>query len=135
MLKLLAFAAIGGGIALLSSGFLFNAPKATSGEDQQKSVSTLLTSSTYAIGTNSASAKVKAVYFQMTSYFDTKEEYFVLRGPATLGQLMSDVVAKHPVISGMVPSMMVLVDGRPANSGTPLNDGDEVDFIPTISGG
>jgi len=35
----------------------------------------------------------------------------------------------------MLPTMMVMIDGVLAQPGSPLSDGDEVDFIPAMAGG
>jgi molybdopterin converting factor small subunit len=63
------------------------------------------------------------------------QEYFVLPTPATYGGLLNAVVAAHPALASMMSSMMVLVDGLVAKSDTPLQNGDEVDFIPAMAGG
>lgn len=83
----------------------------------------------------SQEVKLKAAYFQMPLVVGTKEEYFALAAPAHYADLLAIVVEKHPAISPMLPSMMVLIDGVPAASGTLLRDGDEVDFIPAVAGG
>jgi len=63
------------------------------------------------------------------------QEYFVLPSPATYSRLLNVVVVAHPVLSSMMSSMLVLVDGVVAKSDTSLQDGDEVDFIPAMAGG
>jgi molybdopterin converting factor small subunit len=135
MLRLVAFAAVGGGIALLGSGFLFNASKPASGQASQAMDSTSSTPVVTAAGGSAASLTVKVMYFQMANYVNIKEEYFVLPSPARFSQLLSSVTGKHPVLTGMMPSMMVLVDGVSARPDTLLNEGDEIDFIPAASGG
>jgi len=83
-----------------------------------------------------ASLKVKVMYFQMPqNVTSTKEEYFVLTSPAYFRDLLNEVIEEHPLLSPMIPSMMILVNGVLAVPGTPLADGDEVDLIPAIAGG
>ena len=83
-----------------------------------------------------ASVKVKVMYFQMPqTVTSTKEEYFNLQSPAHFRDLLNVVVEEHPLLSPMIPSMMILVDGVLAAPGTPLTDGDEVDLIPAVAGG
>jgi molybdopterin converting factor small subunit len=135
MLRLMAFAAVGGGIALLGSGFLVNASKSASGQASQAMVSTSPAPLVAAAGSSVASLRVKVMYFQMSNYLSTKEEYFVLQSPAKFSQLLSSVIEKHPVLTGMIPNMMILIDGVVAKPGTFLNEGDEIDFVPAISGG
>lgn len=79
--------------------------------------------------------RVKVNYFQMTLAVNTKVEYFTLPAQASYGDLLAGVVKEHPAISPMIPSMMVLIDGVPAQPATPLRDGEEVDFIPAAAGG
>jgi len=83
----------------------------------------------------SASVKVKVMYFQMPLTVSVSEEYFVLPGPAYFRDLLSNVLEKHPALSPMIPTMMILIDGVPAAPGAALENGDEVDFIPAIAGG
>ena len=135
MLRLMAFAAVGGGIALLGSGFLFNASKSASGQASQAMVSTPSAPLVTAAGGSAASLRVKVMYFQMSNYVNTKEEYFVLPSPARFSQLLSSVTEKHPVLTRMIPAMMILVDGVSARPDTLLKEGDEIDFIPAASGG
>lgn len=83
-----------------------------------------------------ASVKVKVMYFQMPqNVTSTKEEYFNLQSPAYFRDLLNVVVGEHPLLSPMIPSMMILVDGVLAVPDTPLTDGDEVDLIPAAAGG
>ncbi len=79
--------------------------------------------------------RVKVNYFQMPFVVNTKVEYFTLPAQARYGDLLAGVVKEHPAISPMIPSMMVLIDGVPAQPATPLREGEEVDFIPAVAGG
>jgi len=129
-LKALALVAAGGCVAIFGSGFLtsvlgYQGEASTSG------------SPTIVQGQSANSySRIKVRYFQMSSTLPgVSEEYFVLSNPANYGELLHAVVAAHPVLATMVPSMLVLVDGAIAKAGSALKEGDEVDFIPAISGG
>ena len=130
-LRLLAVGAAGIGMALLGSEVVFNS-KPTKSPEQ----SATLANATEAGAIQASSIRVKVRYFQMTNVLPGLQvEYFVLAAPAEYRQLLAAVVEKHPAISGMTPTMLVLVNGVVASSETRLNDGDEVDMIPTVSGG
>jgi len=80
--------------------------------------------------------RVKVRYFQMNSALPgVTKEYYVLPSPAVYSELRAAVIASHPVLTRMMPTMLVLVDGVVPKGDTPLQDGDEVDYIPTIGGG
>jgi molybdopterin converting factor small subunit len=79
--------------------------------------------------------KVKVCYLLMAQYIDTSQEYFALHSPANLLTLLSDVVNRHPTITGMIASMQILINGVTAQFSSTLKDGDEVDFIPLVTGG
>ena len=53
----------------------------------------------------------------------------------TAGQVYADLVRDHPALEGYRQSIMVMVNQQYAESGTVLADGDEVAFIPPVSGG
>ena len=85
---------------------------------------------------NGAFIGVKVVYLLMAQYIDTGEEYFALPSPATVSDLLGDVLGEHPALSEMMASMQILINGSPAiNLRANLKDGDEVDFLPVVSGG
>ncbi|MGH9919873.1 MAG: MoaD/ThiS family protein [Nitrososphaerales archaeon] len=75
------------------------------------------------------------MYFQMPLVVGVSEEYFVLTSPAYFRDLQTSVLEEHPALSRMMPTMMILIDGVPAQPSTQLRNGDEVDFIPAIAGG
>jgi len=135
LLRLVAVAAVGGGIALVGSSVLFGSKALPGGSN--RAASPELQGDTEGMGgSSSASVKVKVEYFQMANALPgIREEYFTLGSPAQFSQLLAAVVDEHPVISGMMPSMLVLVDGVVATADTPLKNGDEVDLIPAITGG
>jgi len=78
---------------------------------------------------------VKVVYIQMAQYISTSEEYFVLPNPATVQDLLGNMVQRHPLISSMMRSMWVMINGAPSRLDDFLKDGDEVDFLPLVTGG
>lgn len=82
--------------------------------------------------------KVKVIYNLMARYLNTSDEYFSLRSPASLHDLLNVVAEKHPSLSPMLgdyPTMMILVNGVPSQPAATLKDGDQVDFIPLYDGG
>lgn len=79
---------------------------------------------------------VKVVYFGMPlAVANTKEEYFVLQSPAYFRDLLGEVEQRHPIISTMVPTMIISVNGVPGEPSTVLKEGDEVDLVPATAGG
>lgn len=133
VLRWLAISALGAGICL-SVGGLANAAVPERKVETSGGVST--PSPTTRKGAPGASIRVKVMYFQMpNTVLDRTEEFFVLQSPSYFSDLMDEVVGKHTILSTMMPSMMKLVDGVPAQPRTPLKDGDEVDFIPAVAGG
>jgi len=135
MLKALAVVAVGGGIALLGSGLFLNS-KSTTVSSAQTRTPTLASETGGVTGGDGAYTKVKVRYFQMSSTLPgLSQEYFALPSPTNFGELLQAVISSHPVLSSMMPSMLILVDGVVPKSDTVLNDGDEVDFIPAIGGG
>jgi len=56
-------------------------------------------------------------YFQMPQTIRTTDEYFTLQSPAYFHNLLSDVVEEHPFNSTVIPTMMIFVDGLPAQLG------------------
>jgi molybdopterin converting factor small subunit len=93
-------------------------------------------SAAVATALTSSSVTVKVVYFGMPlAVTNTKQELFVLRAPAYFKDLLDDVVEKHPIISTMVHTMIVSVNGVPGHPNTPMNEGDVVDLVPATAGG
>ena len=80
--------------------------------------------------------RVRVVYFQMGQYVRVNDEYFSIRSPACVRDLLNNVMMRHPAISPqMISSMWVLLDGTPSKTSASLKDGDEVDLIPLVAGG
>ena len=84
---------------------------------------------------NISFASIRVVYLQMAQYINTHDEYFVLQNPVTVRDLMYNVAQRHSTLSSMMGSMWVLVNGMPSKPNALLKDGDEVDFVPLVSGG
>ena len=133
LLRWLGFSAIGAGIVLSAPGLASAAFQVRKEGKSAAAPSTSIATSTGSV--DASPSMVKAMYFQMPQAVGTKEEYFVLKNPAYLGDLLGKVVEAHPLLSTMLPGMMTLVDGVPASPSTALRDGDEVDFIPAVAGG
>jgi len=135
VIRLLALCAAGAGLAFFGADVIFSS-KPGGSVSSQTSVLTTTSAARAAGQTQSANLRVKVRYLQMAGTLPgVQQEFFVLQRPAGFGQLLEKVVGEHPVIAGMMPTMLVLVDGLVAEPDTPLDDGDEVDFIPTASGG
>jgi len=116
MLRWLALAGLGGGLAVVGFVNLVGAPESA----KTRSPESLI---------------VKAVYFQMSQSVSVGQEYFGLEAPAHVSDLLKIATQRHPALSEMVHQMLILVEGVPAVSATVLADGDEVDLIPTLVGG
>jgi molybdopterin converting factor small subunit len=135
LLRLVVVGAAGGGVALLGLGALFGSKSALA-VPSQAATPTTTPAAEGATNGLAASVRIKVKYFQMASALpDARKEYYNLRSPATFSQLRADMVDEHPVLAGMLPNMLILVNGVVATADTPLSDGDEVDFIPAIAGG
>lgn len=130
-LKALAFVAVGACVALVSSGRLASLSGA-----QSEGVASGSAAPTVEEGSSATYSRVKVRYFQMSATLpDISEEYYVLPNPANYSELLRSVLGVHPVLNTMMTSMLVLVDGAVASNTTTLKEGDEVDFIPSMSGG
>ena len=135
LLRLLAVAVVGGGAALIGSGIVLNF-KTEPAKSGLTASSVPAAGALATVGNQAAKVRIKVMYFQMASSLPgIREEYITLQGPARYSQLLGVVTSEHPVLTGMMPTMLVLVDGIVAKADTPLSDGDEVDFIPTVAGG
>ena len=133
-LKAMAVIAVGGCVALLGSGLLSHLK--VDSPSQGQTTASELQDSTSESGGQSAYTRVKVRYFQMSSTLPgVTQEYFVIKSPATYGGLRDAVVAAHPALASMMSGMLVLVDGVVATGSMPLQNGDEVDLIPTMAGG
>ena len=60
---------------------------------------------------------------------------FELEDDATVGELVAVVTGQYPKLSPNPPSIVVAVNREYVNHNHPLKNGDEVAFIPPVSGG
>ena len=65
----------------------------------------------------------------------TREVHLDLPEGSTVGDAWDAVAARHPVLAPGRPSVRFARNGDYAEPATPLEDGDEVAFIPPVSGG
>jgi len=130
-LRWLAVSALGAGVILTAEGL------AKTNSEMLSDKSPGSTSPGKNIVENAAVSllTIKVVYFLMAKYVSSGEEYFVLQSPALLRDLLNDVVRRHPSLAPMMGTMEILRDGAPVKPNSVLRDEDEVDFIPTITGG
>lgn len=63
------------------------------------------------------------------------EETRTYTEPPTVAQVFSDLATDHPALAGFRQSIMFMVNQTYAEPDAALNDGDEVAFIPPVSGG
>jgi len=117
MLRWFALAGIAGGMTVVGLGSLTRAQ------------------APLAAAVSPQSLRVKVVYFQMSQSISVGQEYFELRAPAHISDLMTVAAQRHPSLIGMEKGMLILTEGMPSSGGTILRDGDEVDLIPTLVGG
>jgi molybdopterin converting factor subunit 1 len=54
---------------------------------------------------------------------------------ATIGTIWQQIVAEFPALAGYERSISCAVNADYARMGEPLHDGDEVAFLPPVSGG
>jgi molybdopterin converting factor small subunit len=123
----LLFAAVGAGVIIGVEGLADGSPSG-----QAAGRSTDPSSQTSSQG---APLTVKVLYLQMAQTIPVTQESYVLKSPARYSDLLAKVEEEYPIISTMIPTMMVFVNGYPAQPSTALNDGDEVDFVPAFAGG
>jgi molybdopterin converting factor small subunit len=66
---------------------------------------------------------------------DTRKEDFTLQSPARFSDLLDMVVERHPLVSAMVPTMLISVNGVVEKPEAVLTNGDEVALLPAVVGG
>jgi molybdopterin converting factor small subunit len=66
---------------------------------------------------------------------DTGKEDFTLQSPARFSDLLDSVVERHPLVSAMVPTMLISVNGVVEKREAVLTNGDEVALLPAVVGG
>jgi len=64
-----------------------------------------------------------------------EEEFLEIPDGSTIGEVASQCARKFPGISGLLPSLAIAVNQEYAPPETKLKDGDEVAFLPPVSGG
>ncbi len=80
--------------------------------------------------------KVKVLFFgQLRELVGASEESVELPGGACVGDLISHYQKRVPRWSEFRPSLAVAVNQEYADAAAPLSGGDEVAFIPPVSGG
>jgi molybdopterin converting factor small subunit len=123
--------AIGAGVLLVSDGLIY---PSSFGKNVVNLAGSVVAQSD-SENTRASLITVKVYYSMMAQYTDLDEEGFVLQGPATVQQLINTALIRHPSMAQMTGSMMVLLNGVPANASALLRDGDVVQFIPLSAGG
>jgi MoaD family protein len=79
---------------------------------------------------------VNVTYFaQARELAGTKEDNFVLDGPADMNHLLSEIMNAHPKLQGIRDVVSSLVNGRAVLENVALNDGDRVTLFPPVGGG
>ena len=79
-----------------------------------------------------ATVKFFAVLYEMTG---TRELNLEMREGLTVGELYHDLRARFPRLADYSGSLMYSVNAEYVPPDYPLGDGDEVAFIPPVSGG
>ena len=107
------------------------------GVQSQTISSQIVTQSSTSIAPEPSNYDIKVAYFgflteQITG---TSEEYLTLPTPVHLQDVLTQIGQEHPVLTAMLPTMSVVVNGI-AESGNPqLTNDTEVDLVPTFAGG
>ena len=65
----------------------------------------------------------------------TAHEAIALPPGATVADAIAAIVARHPAVSALLPSLRVALDGEFVATDTPVRDGAELVLIPPVSGG
>ncbi|MGH9813205.1 MAG: molybdopterin converting factor subunit 1, partial [Candidatus Acidiferrales bacterium] len=80
--------------------------------------------------------RVKVLFFgQLRELVGASEESVELPGGACVGDLISHYQKRVPRLGEFRPSLAVAVNQEYADAGAALRPGDEVAFIPPVSGG
>lgn len=83
-----------------------------------------------------AEIRVQVVYFgKAREAANVSAEVRPLSSPASVGQLLSEVLSAHPALARIKQVVQVLVNGRWASENVQLKDGDRVAFVPPVGGG
>lgn len=130
-LRLTGSLVAGAGILILTNG-LAGTELLTKGA---QSVGIPISASADAANSRASLVSVRVYYMMMAQYTNMSEEEFVLESPATIQDLISTCILRHPWFSQMTGAMLMLLDGVPSEPRALLKDGDTVQFIPGIAGG
>ncbi|MBI5166825.1 MAG: molybdopterin converting factor subunit 1 [candidate division NC10 bacterium] len=80
--------------------------------------------------------KVRALYFSLGREAVGRRELVVeIPSGGTVAELWRSLVEEHPQLRNLSSSLMFAVNQEYVNPETPLKEGDEVAFIPPVSGG
>jgi molybdopterin converting factor small subunit len=130
-LRLAGSIAVGVGVLLISDGLVGTQLIRNGAEHLEAS----LVVSNDAANSKASLITVKAYYTLMAQYTPLSEEDFVLQSPATLQDLINTCLVRHPSMTQMMGTMLILLDGAPSKPSAALRDGDTVQFIPLTAGG
>ena len=79
---------------------------------------------------------VKVLFFaSCRDLVGASEQEITLGDGHTVADLISDIASEHARFVDMAPSLMVSVNQEYVERETELHDGDEIAFIPPVSGG
>jgi molybdopterin converting factor subunit 1 len=88
------------------------------------------------MATVSQSVRVKVLFFgRLKDLTGHAEEWIDLSDAATIEQLFARYAAKNPELAKFRPSVVASRNQEFAAWDTPLHSGDEVAFLPPVSGG
>jgi molybdopterin converting factor subunit 1 len=88
------------------------------------------------VATVSQSVRVKVLFFgRLKDLTGHSEEWLDLSDAATIEQLFALYVAKKPELAKFRPSVVASRNQEFAAWDTPLRSGDEIAFLPPVSGG
>ena len=80
--------------------------------------------------------EIRVLYFAtLRDMVGEQEERVEVPEGATVADLVAEIVGAYPRFREMEPSLMISVNQEYSERGTALKEGDEVAFIPPISGG
>lgn len=80
--------------------------------------------------------RVEVAYFaQARELAGVREEQFVLKSPANVEGLFSEIVTVHPKIQEIREDLTTLINGRAVSANVELKDGDRMALLPPIAGG
>jgi molybdopterin converting factor subunit 1 len=88
------------------------------------------------VGVSSQTVRVKVLFFgRLKEIVGQAEDSVELRDGAPIEELFSQYGASHPELARFRPSLVASRNQEFAAWSTPLHSGDEVAFLPPVSGG